>query len=118
MNLNAYDDVSPVINKKATWIDIKKYQLLSREIKYRKYVTISKRFNKETSEYEYFIILLDDCPVNRSYAHTKQDDYGRIKINIISIWNDSSLRYYKNNSNVSIEHIEHTDDGDIYKLDV
>ena len=51
MNLYAYDDVSPVINKQATWIDIKKYQLLSREIKYRKYVTISKKFNKETSDY-------------------------------------------------------------------
>ena len=118
MNLYAYDDVSPVINKQATWIDIKKYQLLSREIKYRKYVTISKKFNKETSDYDYFVILLDNCPVNRSYTHTKKDDYGRIKINLISIWNDSSLKQYKENTNISIEHIEHSEDGDVYKLDV
>jgi len=118
MNLNAYDDVSPVINKRATWIDIKKYQLLSREINYRKYVTISKRFNTETSEYEYFIILLDNLPANRSFSHTKKDDYGRIKINLTAIWFDSSLCSYKQNTNITIEHIEESDDGDVYKLNV
>lgn len=118
MNLNAYDDVTPIINKQTTWIDIKKYQLLSREIKYRKYVTISKRFNKEFCDYDYFIILLDDYPSDRSYAITKKDDYGRIKINLASIWNQCCLKNYTKNCNISIKHIEHTDDGDIYQLDV
>lgn len=118
MNLNAYDDVSPVINKQATWIDINKTQLLSREIKYRKYVTISKRFNPETSEYEYYIILLDNLPANRSYTNTKKDDYGRIKINLLPIWNECSLCSYNKNINIELKHIEHSDDGDVYQLDV
>lgn len=118
MNLNAYDDVSPVINKQATWIDINKTQLLSREIKYRKYVTISKRFNPETSEYEYYIILLDNLPANRSYTNTKKDDYGRIKINLMAIWFDSSLCTYKHNVNITLKHIEESSDGDVYKLEI
>lgn len=118
MNLNAYDDVSPIINKQLTWIDINKNQLLSREIKYREYVTISKRFNRETSDYEYFIIFLDYCPTNRSYTHVKKDDYGRVKINLKSIWNETTLRNYKQNTNIRIKHVEHSDDGDIYSLDI
>lgn len=118
MNLNAYDDISPVINKQKTWINIDKQQLLSREIKYRKYITISKRFNKDTGEHDYFIILLDECPTNRTFSFTKKDDYGRIKINLLPIWNECSLCSYNKNINIELKHIEHSDDGDVYQLDV
>ena len=77
MNLNAYDTIHPKVDKQKTWIDVRKHQLLSREIKYRNYVTISKRYDKENQTYDYFIILLDDYPQDRPYAKTKKDDYGR-----------------------------------------
>lgn len=118
MNLNAYDVINPKIDKKKTWVDVNKQQLLSREIKYRQYVTISKRYNKENNNYEYFIILLDDYPQDRTYNKTRKDDYGRIKINLKSIWKESSLSYYTSDSNVNIDLVDSADDGDIYKLDV
>lgn len=116
MNLSAYDVIHPKIDKQKTWIDIRKHQLLSREINYRRYVTISKRYDKETKSYDYFIVLLDDYPQDRSYSRTKKDDYGRIKISLNSIWKESSLNYYDADTNISIELEEQADDGDIYRL--
>ena len=116
MNLNAYDVINPKINKQGTWVDVHKKQLLSREIVFRPYVTISKRYNKENNDYEYYIIFLDDYPLNRPYAKTKLDSYGRIKIRLNGIWEESSLKYYKHNINIELKAIEHTDDGDIYLL--
>lgn len=118
MNLSAYDAISPKLNKQLTWIDVNKYQLLSREIKYRRYVTISKRYEKDKNDYDYFIILLDNTPDDRDYSKTNLDDYGRIKVNLKSIWKETSLHTFEYNVNISITHIEHTDDGDIYKLDL
>lgn len=118
MNLSAYDVISPKLNKTKTWINVEKYQLLSREISYRRYVTISKRFNKDCQDYEYFVILLDNSPIDRDYSKTKLDDYGRIKISLKSIWKETMLNYYKQDVNINLELIEHTDDGDIYKLDI
>lgn len=118
MNLNAYDDIHPKVDKKHTWININKYQLLSREISYRRYNTLCKRFNIEANEYDYFIILLDDKPVDRNYSITRYDDYGRIKINLKSIWHETYLSRYKHDININITRVEHTDDGDIYKIEL
>ena len=52
MNLNAYDSITEKIDKTKTWIDTKKCILLSREIKYRKYYVLSRRFNTELNTYE------------------------------------------------------------------
>ena len=116
MNLNAYDVITQKINKQQTWVDVKKQELLSREITYRKYVSISKRYDKENNVYDYFIILLDYYPQDRPFTKTRKDDYGRIKINLKSIWSESSLSVYDNDANVELEHIDSADDGDVYKL--
>lgn len=118
MNLSAYDVVNPKIDKQRTWVDIHKKQLLSREIVFRPYVTISKRYVKEDNSYEYFIILLDDCPFDRPYSNTKKDNYGRIKIRLASIWKESSLKYLEKDINIELIPVEHADDGDIYLLNV
>ena len=118
MNLNAYDDIHPKVNKKLTWINVDRYQLLSREISHRMYTVLCKRFNLQENDYDYFIILLDNKPTDRNYAITKFDDYGRIKINLKPIWKEAYLDKYKYDINISITHIEHTDDGDIYKLNL
>ena len=62
--------------------------------------------------------MLDDYPVDRKVSKSYVDSFGRLKINISAIWNETSLRYIKTKSNINIEHIEHTDDGDIYYLDI
>lgn len=118
MNLNAYDDVIEKIDKTKTWIDIKKHLLLSREIKYHKWYTLSKRFNTETKSYDYFIILLDNPSLNRTSFNTKLDDYGRIKIRLYELYNESSLQYLKKDTNITINHIDHEEDGDVYQLEI
>lgn len=118
MNLNAYDTITQKIDKTKTWINIENQQLFSREIPYRKYNTVSKRYNKEDNTYEYYIIMLDDYPLDRPYTKTKKDNYGRIKLYLRSIWNECFSPYFEKDTNIDITHIEHTDDGDIYKINI
>ena len=118
MNLSAYDAIYPKVDKQKTWVDINRYQLLSREIKYRRYVTLCKRYNKEENDFEYFIVLLDDFPYDRDYTKVRLDDYGRIKVSLKSIWKETILNSFEHDCNITISHIEHTDDGDIYKLNL
>ena len=118
MNLNAYDEISPKIDKQKTWIDVRKHLILSREIKYRQYISVSKRYNPTDHCYDYYIIVLDDKPDDRSFTRTRRDDYGRIKIRVNHIWQESSLRYFEKDTNISIELVEQADDGDIYKLNM
>lgn len=118
MNLSAYDEIHPKVDKKLTWINVDRYQLLSREITHRMFNTLCKRYNREENDYDYFIILLDDKPSDRNYAVTKFDDYGRIKISLKPIWKEAYLDKYKHDVNISITRVEHTDDGDIYKLNL
>ena len=94
MNLNIYD-IPIKLDKTKSWINIKTKQLISRTIPFRKYNTVGKKYVKSTSSYEYFIILLDEKPVNNVSTKTKFDDYGRIKILLNSIWNDCDLQYYE-----------------------
>lgn len=118
MNLNAYDDVKEQVNKNKTWIDVKNKTLLSREIQYRRVTLLSKRYNIVSKSYDYFIIMLDDEPLDRDYVLTNRDDYGRVKIRLTKIWHDSSLATFDANCNIGIQHIDHTDDGDVYQLDI
>lgn len=118
INLNAYDSITEKIDKTKTWIDINKHQLLSREIKFRKYYVLSKRFNPELDIYEYFIILLNEKPTDRISYQTKIDDYGRVKIRLYELYKESDLNYLTKDINININLIEHQDDGDVYQLDV
>ena len=116
MNLIAYDAVKNKIDKSKTWIDVKTKKLVSRELKYRKIVTLSKNYNTDNGDYDYFIILLDSPPVERMYVLTRVDDYGRIKISLNSIWKDDTFNNLTKDINVNMELVEHADDGDIYKI--
>ena len=118
MNLNAYDEITEKVDKTKTWIDVNKHLLLSREIKFRKYYVLSKRYNTETKVYDYYIILLDNKPIDRQSYRTKIDDYGRIKIRLYNLYNESYLCFLTQDTNISIECIESDEDGDVYQLDV
>lgn len=118
MNLNAYDNVIEKIDKTKTWVDIRKKQLLSKEIKFRKYTCLLKRFDIRTNICKYFIAMLDEPPEDRKYKSTSVDDYGRVKIALASIWKDTYLAKLGSNVNICINLVESGEDGDIYFLDV
>lgn len=118
MNLNAYDDIKDKIDKNKSWINVIKKLLLTREINIRNYYTLSKRYNVITKSYDYYIILLDNIIENKSCRKLKVDDYGRCKIDLSQIWNSCSLNNIDVDFNVSIMLIEHSDDGDIYRIDI
>lgn len=118
MNLNAYDIVPETLDKNRTWIIPATKTLLSREIKFRKYYCLSKKYNPQQNLTTYFIILLDNPPDNRTYHMTRIDNYGRIKLRLNVIWNDTILPTLNKSSNININHIESADDGDIYELDI
>ncbi|MBO7692981.1 MAG: hypothetical protein J6Y28_09860 [Acholeplasmatales bacterium] len=117
MNLSAYDTI-PKIDKNTTWTNIKRNELLSREIKFRLYYTIGKRFNTETQEFDYYIAMLDNKQDAAVTYKTKYDTYGRIKISLKWIWDETYLSSLDKDINITINHIEHFDDGDVYKLDL
>ena len=118
INLNVYDEITEKIDKTKTWIDTKKQILLSREIKFRNYYMLTKRFNPILNNYDYFIILLDYKPNGKEYYHTKLDDYGRVKIRLFNLYKESDLSNLEKDVNISIKTIEHQDDGDVYQLDI
>lgn len=118
MNLSAYDNVKYKIDKTKSWFNIKKKLLVTREIKYRKYYTLSERYEPKSKEYHYFVIMLDDEPENRISHITNLDDYGRIKIKLDSLFNKTILSTFTSDRNINIIHVDGADDGDIYKLDL
>lgn len=118
MNLAAYDSVEEKVDKTKSWINVNYKSIFSRELPKRRYNTLSKRYDPNTQSTNYYIIMLDDYNENFKCNNTFVDNFGRVKINISSIWNKTSLSNIKRDVNVSLEHIEHTDDGDIYYLDI
>lgn len=118
MNLNAYDDVIEKVDKKKTWIDIHSKTLYSREINYHPYISLVKRYNSKFNTNSYFIVLLDNPPKDKIYSRTIKDDYGRIKVKLNYIWNDTYLSNLNKNSNINCELVEVQRDGEIYYIDV
>lgn len=116
MNLNAYDDIKVKIDKKRTWIDVRKRALFTREIKFRKYYSLLKRFNIKTNNYDYFVAVYDTPIENKEHKYVKKDDYGRVKILLNSIWLDTDLIYLENNCNIDIKPVDYDDDGEVYLL--
>lgn len=118
MKLTEYDVIHTILDKTKTWTDISRTRLVSKEIAYRRYYTLAERINTSSNSIDYFLILLDDKPTDRFYYITESDDFGRLKFKLHPIWKSSILKNIKTNINVVIDHIEHTDDGDIYRLDI
>lgn len=118
MNLSAYDDINEKINKQKSWINIKKKILLSREITRHAYVILTKRYDVETNTNSYYVVITDTAPTNKQYKSLKIDDYGRVKISLASIWNETYLSQLDKDCNILVTCVEHDDDGDIYLLDI
>lgn len=118
MNLTAYDDVEHKLDKTKTWIDVKYKRLLSRELVPRLYYKILSRYDITSNSNNYFLALFDNYTSNIKPKLLKYDDFGRIKINVTSIWNNTSLHNLNKNTNINIQLIENQEDGEIYYLDI
>lgn len=118
MNLNAYDNITEKLDKTKTWVDIRKKNIISREIKYRPFICLLKRYIAKANVTLYFVAMLNHPPKDRKYKSTLCDDYGRVKINISSIWKESYLSRLGSNSNIECKLVESDEDGDIYSIDV
>ena len=118
MNLSAYDSINNKIDKNKSWVDIKKKQLLSREINKRQYSTLVKRYDAQTNTNSYYVAITDTPPKDNVCKKLKIDDYGRVKLNLTPIWNETYLSQLDSNCNIMIERVEHDSDCDIYFIDV
>lgn len=118
MNLNAYDSIIDKIDKTKTWVDVRKRILLSREINYRSYYVLTKRYNPDEKCTDYFVILLDNQPSDRISFRTAKDDYGRIKIRLYELYEESDLKYLDKDKNINVIHVDSDEDGDVYQLEV
>ena len=118
MNLSAYDSINNKIDKNKSWDDIKKKQLLSREINKRQYSTLVKRYDAQTNTNSYYVAITDTPPKDKVCKKLKIDDYGRVKLNLTPIWNETYLSQLDSNCNIMIERVEHDSDCDIYFIDV
>lgn len=118
MNLVAYDKIKNVVDKTRSWIDVSSKVLFSREIKYRKYVTFGKRYNKTEEHSDLYVIMLDDTPLDRPCNKVLVDNYGRIKISLKSIWNEITIPKDVQLLSVTVKADEKADDGDIYSVSI
>lgn len=118
MNLIAYDKIHE-LDRTKDWICLKNKQLITKTIKYRKYYTFGKIYDSIYNSYNIYLILLDERPVDRKSSITFRDDYGRLKFNLLSIWkliNESNP--ITSDINVELIPDTHTDDGDVYILNI
>ena len=117
MNLSAYDKVEEVYTGAKLNVIYKK--LYTTIIKFRNFYSFLKKYDVKNKHYEFYLVLLDNTDDNLNmYSTTYDKDKYRLKFNLAPIWKDANLNRYNSNIFINIEHIEHTDDGDIYKLDI
>lgn len=113
MNLNLYDNVKERIDKTKSWINAEYKLLFSREIKFRPYFSIMKRYDTERETYDFFIAMMDFPVVNKTCKKSKKDKYGRTKIPLTSIWNERNFV----DSNINVHLVDTSEEGEVYLLD-
>ena len=119
MKLSSYGDALVTIDKTRSWINVRHRIIFSREIKYRPYFNLSKRYNSTSKEYDYYLIVADYPVDDRRWLNTVRDNYGRVKIRVIgAIWCETILSNYKKDTNINITRIDGDDICDIYYLDI
>lgn len=119
MNLCAFDEAIVKLDKHKTWFSPENNSIISREIPYRKYYTILKRYEPLLNNTIYFIATLDSSDDAKTIFTTRRDYYGRIYFKLTSdIIQNLGLCYITNSTNIDVSLVEHNIDGDIYKIDV
>lgn len=116
MNLSYYDDVEPVVDKTKTWLIPKSKTLSSHQIKYRRYYCILSRFESKENEYHWFIAMTDVRDANHNFTPVYKNDNGRVRINLASIWNNTSLNKVDKEQNIDIKLVDEQTDGEVYEI--
>ena len=101
MNLNLYDDVVEYIDRTRTWVCTRRQCIFSREITYRRYFMLTKRYNPSSRTTQYFLITLDTKPENRHCKPLKVDSYGRVVASVKDIWTTTALVDIEKDCNIT-----------------
>lgn len=117
MSLIAYDDGYEKVDKTKTWILSRTRQLLSREIKYRPYICLLKRYDSSSGINNFYLALLDNKDNTKTCKRTFVDNYGRLKINVSSVLAERGINTTKD-FNISIDVVESTNEYDVYYLSI
>ena len=116
MNLIAYDEIVDKVDKTKTWLDGKTGNIFSRELVFRKYYTFIKRYNPKTKTTTIYIAMLDNKSDAKVAYVTRKDTYNRICLKTKLILREFGLDNVDKEVNIRLNHIEHSDDGDVYEV--
>lgn len=117
MNLIAYDKIDYIKNNSKIYIYNNHPYIITRDVVYRKYYCFVTRYEPDAKNTSIYLVLLDDKPPDRPVAKTRKDEYGRLKFNMSILSNKFKLPQ-SNKINIDIVLDTHSDDGDIYKLEI
>lgn len=117
MNLYAYDAVEPKFEQ-GTWINPNYKKLYSTDISPRLVYSFAVRFNTTTNNNDYYIVLSDKPIEDRQCYRTIYTKHNITILDLKPIWEHCNLKKLTKKDYINIEHIEHSDDGDIYHIDV
>ena len=116
MNLVAYDEITDKVDKTKTWLDGKTGNIFSRELVFRKYYTFIKRYNPKTKNTTIYIAMLDNKSDAKIAYDTRKDTYNRICLKTKLILREFSLNNVNKEINIHLNHVESTNDGDVYEI--
>ena len=116
MNLIAYDEIVNKVDKTKTWLDGKTGNIFSRELAFRKYHAFIKRYNPQTNSTTIYIAMLDNKADAKVAYITRKDTYNRICLKTKLILKEFGLDNVDKEINIRLNHIEHSDDGDVYEI--
>ena len=114
MNLIAYDEIVDKVDKTKTWLDGNTDNIFSRELAFRKYHTFIKRYNPETKSTTIYIAMLDNKSDAKVAYITRKDSYNRICLKTKLILREFGLNNVDKEVNIHLNHVEHSNDGDVY----
>lgn len=117
INLNAYDSVEPNFYN-ATWVNPYYKRLYSKEIEYKYYYSLFKRYNTNNRRYDYYLFMTNKHRTDIVLYSTMLSKDKTIKINLSPIWNDTNLNNIKQESRINFEKVEEDEDGCLYYLDI
>lgn len=113
-----YEKINGKIDKTKTWFYAKRNCLVSREIEFKPYYSLASRYNNNTKETHYFILMFNELQEGEKCNKTKLDNYGRIKINISSILDKLNIKDKNNDCSINIRFVDKDDECSVYEIEM